>query len=270
MSLEFLLPSAQIIDEPLPGLPGIEVTVVRSSRRRHLAIHVCPMGRVEVRASLHARDQDIRDFFARHRLWVGRKLAEAAAHPPWVPAWREGGLWYWCGEQIELRRGGPRGGQLVDGALCLPMAKGAANTAVLSEAEAVADAAGWQRATLRWHRQAAEDLLYPRLAALFATHCAGHRLHAVQWRWMRATWGTCRAKRLAVGSRAVSIRLNPWLAALPPQLCDAVLLHELAHVEHMNHGAGFYRRLAYLDPDWRVHDAALKRWARLLFPVASQ
>ena len=64
------------------------------------------------------------------------------------------------------------------------------------------------------------------------------------------------------------IRLNPWLASLPPALSDAVLLHELAHVEHMHHGAAFYRRLERMDPRWREHDDGLKHWARILFPVA--
>ncbi len=242
----------------LPNASGVDVVVVRSARRRRLAIHVCPLGRVEVRAPLRIDARDITRFLDQHRDWVLRKLADAAANPPWTPQWREGGHWYWRGETILLRSGGPRGGRLAGGVLWLSVA-------------AVQDAAHWQRATFRWHRQAAQELLQARMTELFAAHCIEHRLRAIELRWMRATWGTCHARRAVVdGGRDVKIRLNPWLAALPAALCDAVLLHELAHVEHMNHGIGFYRRLAHLNPGWRADDVTLQQWARLLFPVAAR
>lgn len=243
-------------DKGLPNAPGVEVAVVRSARRRRLAIHICPLGRVEVRAPLRVDARDITRFLDQHRSWVLRKLADAAANPPWTPQWREGGHWYWRGETILLRGGGPRGGRLAGNELWLP---------VVGD-----DAAHWQRATFRWHRQAARELLQARMTELFAAHCTEHRLRAIEWRWMRATWGTCHARRTPAGSRDVKIRLNPWLAALPAALCDAVLLHELAHVEHMNHGVGFYRRLALLNPGWRADDVTLQQWARLLFPVAAR
>ena len=126
----------------------------------------------------------------------------------------------------------------------------------------------WRRAVLQWHQREARAWLEPRLSALFAAHCRGHHLAAVHWRWTRVTWGTCRAPRGADGGRQVQIRLNYRLAALPPALADAVLLHEIAHVGHLNHGPGFHRRLAALDPAWREHDREIRRWGRRLLPLA--
>lgn len=248
---------ARSADKMADARPQLNIDIVRSPRRRSLAIHVSPLGAVEVRAPLWADARTIADFLDRHRPWVMRKLADAQANPPWVPHWGDGGHWYWQGEPVALAAGGPRGGRLADGVLSLPLA-------------AAHDDAKWQRAVLLWHRRTAAELLRARAEALFATHCAGHRLRNIDLRWMRATWGTCNARRTADGGRDVKLRLNLWLAALPPALADAILLHELAHVEHMNHGAGFYRRLAALNPDWRTHDEALKYWSRRLFPIAAR
>lgn len=232
----------------------IEVVVVRSARRRTMALQVGNDGRVCVRAPLHVPAQDLDSFVARHEGWIRRKVAEMGARPSWQPIWADGGEWFWRGERLELRSGGPRGGELRDGAIHLPL-------------RAVPDEEGWRRQVLGWHRRAAGELLAGRAHSLFSLHCGGHRLRGIELRWMRATWGTCSGRRVVDGGREVKLRLNPWLASLPPHLCDAILLHELAHVEHMNHGAGFYRRLAQLNPHWREHDAELKQWSYRLLPV---
>lgn len=235
----------------------IPVDIVRSARRRTLAIHVGAGGAVEVRAPLWIGRSEIALFVERHRDWIRRKVAEARAMPAWNPRWEPGGDWFWRGESVQLAAGTSRRAALQAGQLQLPLAAGA------SMAE-------WRRAVFGWHRREATALLTARVGELFAVHGGAHRLQSVQFRWMRATWGTCGGRRAADGRRDVVIRLNPWLAALPPEVADAVLLHELAHIEHMHHGPAFYRRLERLDPQWREHDRALKQWGRLLFPVAAR
>jgi len=232
----------------------IAVDIVRSPRRKNLAVHVSAKGEVQVRAPLRASDPLIARFLDTHRDWIMRKVADAQRHPPWQPRWQAGGDWFWRGERIVFVGGGPRGGYLLDGQLALPL-------------RAQDGSERWQRAVLGWHRREAERLLEARARELFSQHAAPHRLQRVEFRWMRATWGTCGGKRAADKRRDVVLRLNPWLAALPPHLCDAILLHELAHVEHMNHGAGFYRRLAEINPLWREHDRELRPWARRLLPL---
>lgn len=235
----------------------IDVRVVRSARRRSLAVHVSALGAVEARVPLRAEARDIEVFLRRHREWILRKVADASRSPPWTPLWAEGGHWYWRGEAVGLATGGGRGGELVLSNLHLPV-------------NPVAPGDEWRRQVFSWHRRAAAPLLEARARALFGQHCGGHRLQAITLRWMRSTWATCGGCRAADGARDIRLRLNPWLAALPDHLCDAVLLHELAHVEHMNHGAAFYRRLATLNPAWREQDEELGTWSRRLFPVAAR
>jgi predicted metal-dependent hydrolase len=51
---------------------------------------------------------------------------------------------------------------------------------------------------------------------------------------------------------------------LPIELCDAVIVHELAHTEVMDHSTRFWSFLESLDPDARVHRARLKNAASLI------
>lgn len=238
------------------GPEKITVEIVRSPRRRTLAIHVDAGGAVQVRVPRWAARHDIEEFVDRHRDWISRKVAEAQRLPGWQPRWVDGGDWYWQGQSLPVRAVRARGSRLAADGIELAV-------------PAAVDEAAWRRALFAWHRRESAALLTARAQQLFAEHCADHRLAVVEFRWMRVTWGTCGGRRAADGRRDIKLRLNPWLAALPPELADSVLLHELAHVEHMHHGPAFYRRLAKLDPDWRAHDEALKQWARLLFPVTA-
>lgn len=51
----------------------------------------------------------------------------------------------------------------------------------------------------------------------------------------RTNWGSC--------STRGNINLNIHLVRLPQHLCDYVILHELAHLKHPNHGSSFYKLL---------------------------
>ena len=49
----------------------------------------------------------------------------------------------------------------------------------------------------------------------------------------KSNWGSC--------SSLGNINLNIHLMRLTPQLCDYVILHEIAHIIHRNHGAQFHQ-----------------------------
>ena len=57
----------------------------------------------------------------------------------------------------------------------------------------------------------------------------------------RSNWGSCSAKG--------NINLNLNLLRLPESLCDYVLLHELCHLKHPDHGCGFHKLLEELCAD---------------------
>lgn len=78
-------------------------------------------------------------------------------------------------------------------------------------------------------RAEAKAFLPVRVAELAARHGFVHGRVAVKHN--RSNWGSCSAKG--------NINLNLNLMRLPADLRDYVILHELAHLRHRNHGAEF-------------------------------
>ncbi len=63
-------------------------------------------------------------------------------------------------------------------------------------------------------------------------------------------WGSCSSKR--------TISLNIGLMKLPEPLRDYVILHELAHLNHMDHSKAFWAEVGEHDPRYKIHDKKLK------------
>ena len=65
------------------------------------------------------------------------------------------------------------------------------------------------------------------------------------------------------GSRSSSgtIALNIGLMKVPEVLRDYVIIHELAHIRHMNHSTAFWAEVAKHDPEYRRHRKALKMFS---------
>ncbi|MDB5184493.1 MAG: hypothetical protein JWN38_301 [Candidatus Saccharibacteria bacterium] len=103
--------------------------------------------------------------------------------------------------------------------------------------QAVAEAAA-ERAL----RKQANDRLPPRLAVLAAAHDFSYK--SVQIKRLKSRWGSCDQNQ--------NIVLNLFLMQLDDPLIDYVLLHELAHTEHLNHSDQFWARVAETVPHYKL------------------
>ena len=69
---------------------------------------------------------------------------------------------------------------------------------------------------------------------------------------LRSRWGSCTSKgRITISSEL--IKLDPLFA-------DYVIIHELCHLKHHNHGKEFYRLLEELVPDYKKVRKELKQY----------
>ena len=82
-------------------------------------------------------------------------------------------------------------------------------------------------------KKEAKDYLPQRTEQLAAEH--GFMYHGVTVKNVSSRWGSC--------SAANHINLNIHLVRLPQHLSDYVILHELTHTVHKNHGALFWQKL---------------------------
>ena len=63
-------------------------------------------------------------------------------------------------------------------------------------------------------------------------------------------WGSCTAKG--------NLSFNMLLALCPPEVLDAVVLHELCHRKQLNHSEKFYKELYRYCPDYEKY----RRWLK--------
>lgn len=70
-------------------------------------------------------------------------------------------------------------------------------------------------------------------------------------RAQQTRWGSCSSDK--------SISLNFKLLFFPKAVVRYILVHELAHTVHMNHSNAFWAVVAKHDPNYRRHDAELKK-----------
>ena len=74
---------------------------------------------------------------------------------------------------------------------------------------------------------------------------------------MSRQWGSC--------SPSGHVILNPHLVMAPRDCVDYVVIHELAHLKHHNHGPDFFKLLDQQVPRWEQHKRTLDNMVELAF-----
>jgi predicted metal-dependent hydrolase len=223
--------------------------VRRSRRARRLGVRVFRDGTVEIVVPPGAGARAVSGFVARHRDWIERHRLRAPradfAFPPErvdLPAIGES----WA---CHIQAGVP-------GARRVPRVRARATSEVggVLELHGGTDETLLRVGLLEWLCERAGAILAPQLAAL-AESC-GVRYHRLQIRRQRTRWGSCSARG--------TISLNCCLLFHRPAVVRYLLVHELAHLTHMNHSARFWQLVERHEPQWREHDRELTAgWSRV-------
>ncbi len=99
-------------------------------------------------------------------------------------------------------------------------------------------------------RKEAKKYLPARIGELARLH--GFDMKRVVIKNNRSRWGSC--------SHQNNINLSLHLMRLPKHLSDYVLLHELVHTVHKNHGKQFWKHLDSITGNARALDKELKKY----------
>lgn len=104
------------------------------------------------------------------------------------------------------------------------------------------------RKLLCWLRMKVREGLFPFADKLATKHRL--KLGGLLVKSQRTRWASCSAQR--------NLSLNTKLLFLSPDLVRYVVIHELCHTVHMNHGSEFWRLVAFHEPSYKVLDEALR------------
>ena len=96
------------------------------------------------------------------------------------------------------------------------------------------------------HKEEARELALARLAHYNQFY--NFTWNRIAIRNQRRCWGSCSAKK--------NLNFNYKITFLPPRLCDYIIVHELCHLQEMNHGQKFWDLLEEQVPDYkeRLHE----------------
>ncbi len=72
----------------------------------------------------------------------------------------------------------------------------------------------------------------------------------ISFRQQKTRWGSCSSQK--------NLNFNWRLVHFEPKVIDYVIIHELAHLKHMNHSKKFWSLVAQFDPDYKKHRKVLR------------
>ncbi|MDX6670240.1 MAG: hypothetical protein QOI91_603 [Solirubrobacteraceae bacterium] len=206
----------------------------RSDRARRVRVSVDALEGVEVILPRRATTRDARDAMRELGPWVQRRL-----------------------DQIERARAelGRREGfvPFLDGELRVVAEPGRTRAHRRGD-DLLVPAPDWREAAERWYRRAAREEVAPRLDR--ACEAAGARWTRLSIRGQRTRWASC--------SPTGAMSFNWRLLLAPEPVLDAVVWHEVCHLDVADHSPRFWALLERRCPDYKVHQRWLRRYGPAL------
>jgi len=205
------------------------------NRTSRVAIHVNPDGSVSVDAPPNHPEGNIRQAVQKRARWIANHVADARQRYAHVRP-RE----YVSGEQVlYLGRRYVLKVKRVDGAPGPGRLKGNR----LEVETRTGDPQDIQGRARGWYRVKARDYFARRLVDFSKRLQWVDDVPEFRLLVMSRQWGSCSAQGQVI--------LNPHLVKAPRHCIDYVLIHELAHLKHHNHGSQFWDLIHTHVPEWR-------------------
>jgi len=231
--------------EPLEGWlrvgpRQVPLALVRNRRARRYVLRLRPDGTARVSIPRGGSALEARRFAERNIPWLERQLLRQASRPLGPKSWSAGTEILFRGKSVRLE-------------LC-----SLEDTTVLRFADQQLELKQLPddlRPAVEGHLwKLAADELPTRVCEFAALHKL--EVRRVMVRNQRSRWGSC--------SRNGTISLNWRLIQAGEYVRDYIILHELAHLKHMNHSRRFWAEVERLCPDFERAEAWLKAHCELL------
>ncbi len=219
---------------------------IKYSRRKTIAISISPPGRILVRAPLLTSGRIIDDIVGKKSEWIKdilKKFSSMVFIDP-VTGFSDGDLILFQGTEHRLK-------------VCrsdsnyIHYEPGSLEAGLKAENDPMVVKAMLEM----FFRDAATRLLGPMFTELVKKHRGYNFMpSAFTVKKMKSRWGSCSS-----GGR---IAISYDLIRLDSRFAEYVMIHELCHLRHLNHGKEFYTLLSEIYPGWKAVRADLRRYVR--------
>lgn len=208
--------------------------------RRTLGIEVHPDLSVVVRAPADCDPDTIQARVGKRASWISKQLTNFQRYSPRTPArqYVSGETHLYLGRQYRLKvvAGEPASVKMNRGHLVLTL-------------PGKADPDRVKAMLHRWYLDHARHVFIAVLEE-FLSRFKGHQRPRLIVRAMQSRWGSL--------SQAGTMTLNANLVRAPRACIEYVVAHELCHLKHRDHDAGFFRLLGQVMPDWEKRKQRLE------------
>jgi predicted metal-dependent hydrolase len=218
----------------LPCSELIDARVIRS-KRRSICLEMTAQSQLVIRAPVGVSNDAIRVLVESRKEWIDRARARMKSRVRFERTYGDGESFLHLGKEYPL--------SLVDSA-AVPLQF--ADGFFLDRCYRCIGS----RLFTAWYRGQAQAFFHERLSFLSS------RLGLIHAGWAlsdaRSRWGCCTSEGM--------ILLSWRLIMAPPAVIDYVVIHELIHLKHRNHGRRFYHYMQQILPEYEVSQQWLKKY----------
>ena len=118
----------------------------------------------------------------------------------------------------------------------------------------VTDRRKYKQDVTAWYKRQTSKIIFERLPLL--SRKLDLRYNRVSIKSQKSRWGSC--------SKNKNLNFNLLLAALPLEVIDYVVIHELMHLVELNHSKRFWDLVKMQDPNYKYHRKVLRRYSCLI------
>lgn len=241
-----------MIREPYP-----EPTIVRSrKRKRTVALHVQSDGALRVLAPQRTSMKWIKEFINERSEWIAdrRRSIKARQSSPALTL-KDGSKLPFHGEEMTLRLNKTHHDELISSSYNSEERIFSIN--IPSQMDESVQEEEIKTELVLWYKKQARTLIPERVE-----HWAERtdlRPTKVIFNGAKQQWGSCNSKN--------EIRLNWRLILASPAIIDYIVVHELCHIPHKNHGPNFWSLCIKHLPETMKARQALKKWEKNHHPA---
>jgi predicted metal-dependent hydrolase len=220
---------------------GASVQLRRTNRKKSISLSIRESG-IVILAPRRVPEREIFDLMVKKAAWIRSKLAKQATLPQIAERkFVDGDIFLFLGEEYPLRvMDGPKAKAKLEEGIFVVQAR----RAHILERRARSIRAAF----LRWYKEEAKALFKDQTG-----HYAdqmGAAPGRILFRDYKSMWGKCTGQG--------EITYNWKLVMAPPRIVDYVIVHELAHLHHLNHSRDFWDCVERVIPDYKARRQWLK------------